>query len=1391
MKACIKNLFLLPALTAVLGLILSCRTATAQNNGVQYQIPTAEYSALVDLYNSTGGSSWNNQAGWLDPNATSWSGIGISGVQYDTNGNVSVQGNVTVINLQGYGLNGNIPTSIGNFSQLYYLRLSFNQLTGSIPSTIGNLHQLWLLYLHFNNLSGPIPDTLGNLPNLQYLYLRGNNLSGSIPSSLGNLTGLILCGLGQNQLSGTIPSSLGNLTHVTGLDFNNNLLTGGIPSSFVNLSSVEGLQFENNQLSGNIPDIFGNLNNLTGLGLNNNQFSGVLPTSLSTLANLQSLNVASNQLSGNIPLLISPLNNASLGPDPTQFPLGAYFAGNWFPIAPGTQSRSNIDQMVTSGKLIYYTPQNGVSVTPLRVSSFTADVKATDSIDAPIMPVTTPAYLSTASPLGMGVVADDVTPVLFQFNGTATNYTIQITHNATSYNDSLSSHLFVLQNGAWTPTTSLTISSSSTPAYAYLSGLTWADFSGTPANGVTVTLTASVNLGGVATVVASTNVLVVPPPVILVHGYSANASSWSSSFISVLQSGSPAGFVQAINYGTDNNNYFNTTGSLDDLLPTLDTVLTTAENNLRANWAFSRYDVVGHSQGGVLLRMLCQSFPNRPSIVGPNNYYRGRFRRVITIGSPQNGSTLLHYLLDMLNSQNMSAFIPAFVGSYIQPKFDPFGPQIAEINNPNYPIDPRIKFNCIRTTVDDGLPPQPSINTAVENIVGLCQARSDLAGQSVGQLFLVRGYDSIVDFDSQGGGAGTPVTTMPNSAAQPANIAHAALTYVADIAQPFGVSSDHGQTSDVTVAGEVWQLLNGPANDFGPFVLPSPLPSVTRDLIDSLAPKPTIAGTIVGLIHFNIPSTNYYYGLQTTPTLATNAPVSWFVQVFGTNGVSSAGISLLVNSNNTSQVMVSVTSGLVGTAVLYASYTGTNGNLFFANPIVVASYFPGTTLSSIELYPPTANMSAGDVIPTAIWGNYTNGTSTLLYIPIGQAQYSSSNTNVASVDTNGTITMNSAGVATITASYQGFTAQTLVSTIAPFITAQPQNEAAAIGSSVIFSVTAVGMNPLGYQWQFNGNNLTDNGRIFGSQSNVLTVSNLNVGDTGGYSLVITNIMGATNTITALLTVVPPPTITSLTPCQTILEGTNAVFTVTASSLTPVNYQWQFNGTNIARATNSTLTLSVVQSTNDGSYSVAVGNLAGTVTSNTCLSVVTFTASQSSPAYYQSPGTFVVSCQVAYAFDREMYFLVWEPTLPPGWTIANANGNGNPLLSGSEIIFDGPFPSPLNFTYTVNIPAGQSGTQQIFGGGLYFLSGMTDTATAPAVPNPLLANYGTLLSLLLQNGQPQLTLQGNIGSSYRIQSSTNLQTWTDVLTMVPMSGMTHTNLPFPFTNNMMFYRAVSP
>ena len=200
-KTSIKNLLVLAAVIARLGLILSCCVAKAGNNGMQYQIPADEYNALVDLYNRTGGNAWGNNDGWLDGQASNWDGVYVEGVQCDSNGNVVVQGHVTSVGRNYNQLSGTIPSSLGNLANLQYLDLGINQLSGTIPSSLGNSGNLQYLDLRINQLSGTIPSSLGNLANLQYLYLYDNQLSGTIPSSLTNLANLSYLAIETNCLA--------------------------------------------------------------------------------------------------------------------------------------------------------------------------------------------------------------------------------------------------------------------------------------------------------------------------------------------------------------------------------------------------------------------------------------------------------------------------------------------------------------------------------------------------------------------------------------------------------------------------------------------------------------------------------------------------------------------------------------------------------------------------------------------------------------------------------------------------------------------------------------------------------------------------------------------------------------------------------------------------------------------------------------------------------------------------------------------------------------------------------------------------------------------------------------------------------------------------------------
>lgn len=83
-----------------------------------------------------------------------------------------------------------------------------------------------------------------------------------------------------------------------------------------------------------------------------------------------------------------------------------------------------------------------------------------------------------------------------------------------------------------------------------------------------------------------------------------------------------------------------------------------------------------------------------------------------------------------------------------------------------------------------------------------------------------------------------------------------------------------------------------------------------------------------------------------------------------------------------------------------------------------------------------------------------------------------------------------------------------------------------------------------------------------------------------------------------------PVITSQPANQGAVIGGTANFSVTASGADPLNYQWFFNGTNsLPGATNSTLTLTNVQLSDGGFYSVVVANFFASVTSTNAMLLV--------------------------------------------------------------------------------------------------------------------------------------------------------------------------------------------
>jgi hypothetical protein len=209
---------------------------------------------------------------------------------------------------------------------------------------------------------------------------------------------------------------------------------------------------------------------------------------------------------------------------------------------------------------------------------------------------------------------------------------------------------------------------------------------------------------------------------------------------------------------------------------------------------------------------------------------------------------------------------------------------------------------------------------------------------------------------------------------------------------------------------------------------------------------------------------------------------------------------------------------------------------------------------------------------------------------------------------------------------------------APSILTQPVSQTIVVGSNATFSVLAIGAPPLNYQWQFNNANIT------GATSCSYTVANAQTTNFGVYSVIVTNSAGSITSIGATLTNLP--FILTQPSNQVVTLGGSTGFSVTATG-TGLTYQWQFNGGNIAGATNSSYAIPSAQMTNVGTYSVAVTNSAGNATNlSMALTIV--------PSFVavESGGT-----NAAYSYDG----ITWAAS-PMGMTYSEswssvAYGNG--------------------------------------------------------------------------------------------------------------------------------------
>ena len=174
------------------------------------------------------------------------------------------------------------------------------------------------------------------------------------------------------------------------------------------------------------------------------------------------------------------------------------------------------------------------------------------------------------------------------------------------------------------------------------------------------------------------------------------------------------------------------------------------------------------------------------------------------------------------------------------------------------------------------------------------------------------------------------------------------------------------------------------------------------------------------------------------------------------------------------------------------------------------------------------------------------------------------------------------------------------------ITRQPVSLVLSPGARATFSVTAEGEAPLQYQWFYKPSSSTNGAAILGAVRSTFTLTNAYPSVNGDYYVRVANQYRTVYSSNASLTVTSiPPVVVSSPTNYTVIGGSSAAFTATATGTVPLTFLWylvkdgatnfqdsfeSFDGTN-------TFAIGNAQPVNEGSYFAVVTNYGGLATSD--------------------------------------------------------------------------------------------------------------------------------------------------------------------------------------------------
>lgn len=257
-------------------------------------------------------------------------------------------------------------------------------------------------------------------------------------------------------------------------------------------------------------------------------------------------------------------------------------------------------------------------------------------------------------------------------------------------------------------------------------------------------------------------------------------------------------------------------------------------------------------------------------------------------------------------------------------------------------------------------------------------------------------------------------------------------------------------------------------------------------------------------------------------------------------------------------------------------------------------------------------------------------------VPVPSLQWQHEGTNLLGA-TSDTITIpsastNDAGTYCLIASNTGSSvtncmALTVCSGGCPPTVGSISDQTVIQGNTGTFSASVAGLPAPTVQWQENG---TD---IPGATGTSLILTNVQFSQDGFvYSIIASNVAG-TATNGATLHVIIAPSISQQPTNLTVNVGQSATFSVTASGVPALNYQWQKNNNNILNATNASYHIASAQASDMANYRVVLSNTAGTLnSSNAFLTVVSTMTASLTPS----------NGAVNVCYDTPLYITFSEP-----------------------------------------------------------------------------------------------------------------------------------------------------